>query len=401
MPTSLKVGAFLAAAAVVLSASPSRSQTSTSTNTTGTNTPGFIPSGISGQAQSFGSPNSGVNAPANVNPPSGAYAGPANPYTNPAGGNSITTTPYGNTSGNYGGYGGYYPPYGYYESDIGGYLRGTADIITAQGQWFKDVQNALAMKEKYKQEILATRRKKLEEYLYERERTPTAEDERQRQLQLQINRSLNDPPSSEIWSGQALNNIIADIRKVEEKNPNRPSVNIDDDVLRHINLSPGMGNPGLLRNEGRLHWPLTLQGDDFKSQRELLNSLAPEAVRQAVNGRVDPGSLKDMVDSVAKMRQTLAANIRDLTPNQFIEANRFLSQFDDALKILGRPDAGDLIRPQLAGKSTSVADLLKYMGDKGLLFAPAVAGDESAYAAIHRALVAYDNEVKGNPNPGR
>jgi hypothetical protein len=398
MPTSFKLGAFLAAGAVMLSASPSRSQTSSGT---AANTPGFIPSGISGQAQSFGGTSTPGNIAVPANPPSGTYAGPANPYTNPAGANSITTTPYGNTNGNYGGFGGYYPPYGYYESDIGGFMRGTADIITAQGQWFKDVQNALAMKEKYKQEQLATRRKKLEEYLYERDRTPTAEDERQRQLQMQISRSLNDPPSSEIWSGQALNNIIADIRKVEEKNPNRPAVNIDDDVLRHLNLSPGIGNPGLLRNEGRLHWPLTLQGDDFKSQRELLNSLAPEAVRQAVNGRVDPGSLKDMVDSVAKMRQTLNANIRDLTPNQFIEANRFLSQFDDALKILGRPDAGDLIRPQLAAKSTSVADLLKYMGDKGLVFAPAVSGDESAYAAIHKALVAYDNEVKGNQSSGR
>jgi len=396
MPTSFKLGAFLAAGAVILSASTSRSQTST-----GTNTPGFIPSGITGQAQSFGNANAGANAALPPIAPSGAYAGPANPYTNPAGGNSITTTPYGPNNNMYGNNPGYYPPYGYYESDIGGYLRGTADIITAQGTWFKDVQNALTLKEKFKQEQLATRRKKLEEYLYERERTPTQEDERQRQLQVQISRSLNDPPTSEIWSGQALNNIIADIRKVEEKNPNRPSINIDDDVLRHINLSPGIGNPGLLRNEGRLHWPLTLQGDDFKSQRELLNSLAPEAVRQAVNGRVDPGSLRDMVDSVAKMRQTLAASIKDLSPNQFIEANRFLSQLDDALKILGRPDAGDLIRPQLAGKSTSVADLLKYMGDKGLVFAPAVTGDESAYAAIHRALVAYDNEVKGNQSSGR
>jgi hypothetical protein len=397
MPKSLKLGAFIAAGAVILSAPPSRGQTASGT---AVSSPGLIAPGMSGLAQSFGSPIAPASTAHPANPPSGAYAGPANPYTNPAGANNITTSPYNNTSGNYGGPG-YYPPYGYYESDIGGYLRGTADIITAQGQWFKDVQNALAMKEKYKQEQLNTRRKKLEEYLYERERTPTAEDERQRQLQLQISRSLNNPPPSEIWSGQALNNIIADIRKVEEKNPNRPSINLDDDVLRHLNLSPGIGNPGLLRNDGRLHWPLTLQGDDFKNQRELLNSLAPEAVRQAVNGRVDPGSLRDMVDSVAKMRQTLAANIKDLTPNQFIEANRFLNQFDDALKILGRPDAGDLIRPQLAGKSTNVADLLKYMGDKGLLFAPAVTGDESAYQAIHRALVAYDNEVKGNPNPSR
>jgi hypothetical protein len=312
----------------------------------------------------------------------------ANPYLaglNPYVGGSLTSS-YGNSP--YGGYG--YGGYGYYETPIGGYLRGTADIMSSQGRWYKDVQQALSMKEKYKQEQQATRRQKLDEYLYERDRAPTPEDERQRALQQQITRSLNNPPMAEILSGQAPNYVLADIRKNESKKGSRSAIALDEDLLRHVNLTPGAGNPGLLKNDGRMAWPRALQSDDYRSERELLNSLAPEAIRQAVNGRVDPGALKDMNTALAKLHDKLTANINDITPNEYVEASRFLGYFGDALKILARPDAGDFFSGRFASKGMTVEDLVKYMSDKGLTFAPAVIGDESAYFALHRALVAYD-----------
>ena len=184
--------------------------------------------------------------------------------------------------------------------------------------------------------------------------------------------------------------LLADIRKNEPKKGGGPAISLDEDLLRHVNLTPGTGNPGLLKNDGRIAWPLALQSDDYRSERELLNSLAPEAIRQAVNGRVDPGALKDMNNALAKLRDKLTANINDVTPNNYIEASRFLGYFGDALKILARPDAGDFFSSRFASKGMTVEDLMKYMSDKGLTFAPAVTGDESAYQALHRALVAYD-----------
>src|SRR5262249_6240238 len=175
----------------------------------------------------------------------------ANPYL-------ATVNPYlaGSMSANYASpYSGYdnnpYSGYGYYESPIGGYMRGTADIMSAQGRWFKDVQTALQMKERFKQDQLATRRQKLDEYLYEREKMPTAEDDRQRALPLQITRSLNNPPMADILSGQAANYVLVDIRKNDSKKGSRPAIPLDEDLLRHVNLTPGTGNPGLLKNDGR------------------------------------------------------------------------------------------------------------------------------------------------------
>jgi hypothetical protein len=319
------------------------------------------------------------------------YLATANPYLGTA---SLSTTYSGNPYGGYDTGASPYSGYGYYETPLGGYLRGTADIISSQGKWFKDVQQAALSREQVKQERIATRRKMFDEYLYERQNTPTFEEDRQRLLQQQISRSLNNPPAADILSGQALNNILTDIRKIDDKKGSKPAIDIDEDVARHINFSPGSGNPGLLKNEGRVNWPVALQGEDFKTQRELLNSLAPEAVRQAVNGRVDAGTLKDLTDGVAKLRQELVMNIRELTPNQYIEASRFLGYFEDALRILARPDAGDFFNTKALAKQMSVADLVKYMADKGLTFAPAVTGDEPAYMALHRALVAFDLGAK-------
>jgi hypothetical protein len=326
----------------------------------------------------------------------GLFTSLANPYLAAAspylGGASLTSTyanpysAYDNSSP--------YSGYGYYESPIGGFMRGTADIMSAQGRWYKDVQQAMQMKEKFKQEQVNTRRMKFDEYLYEREKTPTAEDDRQRALQQLITRSLNNPPTAEILSGQAPNYVLTDIRRNEAKKANGPAIPLDEDLLRHLNLTPGNGNPGLLKNDGRITWPRALQSDDYRSERELLNSLAPEAIRQAVNGRVDPGALKDMNSALAKLRDRLTANINDVTPNDYIEASRFLGYFGDALKILARPDAGDFFGSRFASKGMTVEDLVKYMSDKGLTFAPAVTGDESAYQALHRALVAYDLGVR-------
>ena len=77
-------------------------------------------------------------------------------------------------------------------------------------------------------------------------------------------------------------------------------------------------------------------------------------------------------------------------PTQYIEASRFLSNFDDALKVLSQPDAGDYFTAKYTAQGRTVAELVKHMTAQGLTFAPAIPGDGPAYLALHRALVAYD-----------
>src|SRR5207249_3994890 len=103
----------------------------------------------------------------------------------------------------------------------------------------------------------------------------------------QLNRSRNNPPVTEVLSGKALNDILADLRKLPPAKPetgqlvNIQHLPLDEDGLKHINLSKGTGNIAMLKNEGRLSWPLALSGPEFKEQRERINQLAQAAVRQA------------------------------------------------------------------------------------------------------------------------
>ncbi len=60
------------------------------------------------------------------------------------------------------------------------------------------------------------------------------------------------------------------------------------------------------------------------------------------------------------------------------------------MRALGNPDVGDYFNQKFAAKGKTTAELVKYMSDKGLKFAPATPGDEAAYRAVHQALAIYD-----------
>jgi hypothetical protein len=305
-------------------------------------------------------------------------ASQANPYA------SLSADPYA-------GYGA-----GYGESEIGGALRGTADIVAAQGAWLKSLQQADLLKEQGRGTRLLTRRQAFDEYFYERRHTPTFEEERERFAQMDLERSLNDPPLGEISSGKALNTLLAASAKQFKDTASGPAVPLDADVLRHINLAAGRTRVGILKDEGRLSWPPVLRGEEFKTERDLLNSLAPEAIYQAVNGRVDAGTLKAMANSIQRLRRELTSKISGLTASEFIDANRFLAELEDGLKALGRPDADRVFTGKYAAQGGTVGELINYMLAQGLTFAPAVAGDGASYVALHRALVAYNNGQKPN-----
>ncbi len=354
-----------------------------------------------------------------VNPYTSPYTNPAaspysalaaNPFVNPYGAAaattaaaSLTSTPYANP---YGAYdmasmtsSPYSNPYGYYESPIGGYMRGTADLMSAEGRWMVSSEQARVTREHWRREQIENRKRAFDLANYIRNNTPTPEEDRQRYQRQQLTRALNDPPYTEVLSGQALNLILDDLARMRKVKGavHGPSADLDEDVLRHTNFTkgPGGGNAGLLKNDGHLSWPATLRGDEYRAERESLSQMLPDAVDRAIsNGRVDSGALAQMRRALDRMNQTLADNIRDLPPNQYIEARRYLGYLDDALRVLGRPDAGDYLTFKKELRGRTVGDLVNSMLSKGLSFAPATPGDEAAYMALYRALAAYDNGAK-------
>jgi hypothetical protein len=335
--------------------------------------------------------------PAALNPGASAAFNPAlasNPLAAAYNGALLSgqTNPYANSTTN-GVNNGYGSGYGaYYESDIGAFLRGTAENVNSQGKWMVSLQQASLLKEQVRQAALETRRKQYEQYASERQQTPTFAQNRESSNNQQLLRSLNNPPESEVLSGQALNDLLADIAKTDQPAARGPAATIDKEMLRHINWTSGRGTgtAALLKNDGRLTWPSALLDEGAKADRELIDSLARAAMGQAQAGGVDAGTLRQLAAGSRRLRQKLTADVADLSARQYIDAARFIGQLGDAIRVLGRPDAGDYMSRNGAAEGKDVAELVRNMTGKGLRFAPATPGDEPAYLALHRALVIYD-----------
>jgi hypothetical protein len=353
--------------------------------------------------------NTGVlGNPAGVAP--AAPAAPAtlapsyNPYTgtNSGGVGLNLYYPIGGAGGMLANYGAAYGPYirnpylggrfrypGLYDP-VNGYLTGQAALLSSYGQYLMQIQQAKLERQSAISAAIDVRRKLFDEARYELMHRPDPEQIRQRNIERALDRARNNPPITEVWSARALNDLyqhVAAAQGVGEKGPNIP---IDAEVLQHINLSSQAtgANPGLLKTDGKLQWPLSLQGEEFKEARTKLERQLADAVQQIkFNNPVDPTALRDMKAYLGQLTETLNKSIDGMSPTEFIRADRFLRQIKNAITALEDPNAGKYLA---TNKPKNVAELVDFMAKKGLVFAPAVPGDESAYRALYNALRAFD-----------
>jgi hypothetical protein len=263
-----------------------------------------------------------------------------------------------------------------------------------------DEAQALTLAEKARAERIANRRKVFDEYLYERDKTPTPEQDRRKYQQEQLSRSLNNPPLTEVWSGKALNDILADLRSLAVPS-DVTAVNafpepLNQAGLEHINVTRGAGNIGLLKKR-QLTWPVALGGADSQLEREQLTTQARDAVRQAEhNGHVDTATLLQMTGHVQSLEQQLQGKARELSPELYVEAKTFLRNLTDAIIALRQGDAGSHFNGAYALKAKTIPDLVKEMNEHGLQFAAALPEDQAAYALLHQALVNYDRVARSH-----
>lgn len=298
--------------------------------------------------------------------------------------------------GSYGGYGNYILPDPY-----GGYLRGSASLVNAQGQYLINSQQAYLLKEQVRASMLENRRRVFDEWLYERANTPTLNDQREQLVRDELRRSRNEPPPTEIWSGKALNALLENTIKLHGKKINGPDIKMDEDVVKKVNLTSGREgtNFGLLKNGPKLNWPLALNGlpgKDAAELREQLQTLVKKAYDEAKAGQSsDPGTFNEIDRTLRQMNSLLQKRVNEETFNDYNNAKAFLRQLDSSVRVLKQRDAANFINGDFAAKGNSVGDLVRFMTERGLQFAPATAGDHAAYIALYRALRDYDVGASG------
>jgi hypothetical protein len=210
-------------------------------------------------------------------------------------------------------------------------------------------------------------------------------------------RATREPPITEVLSGQALNDIYNHVAPLQQRakadNLPLPKVEIDEDMLRQVNLTGAgsRGSIGLLKDRGKLTWPLALQAPEYEKARTRLSALAADAVNQVrLNNPVGAATIRDMMGDVGRMNETLLRNVGELSPSEYVEAKRYLNSLESAIRALQDPNVGNQLNQNWAARAHNIAALVEFMGDRGLKFAPATAGDEPAYRHLYQRLVAYD-----------
>jgi hypothetical protein len=303
--------------------------------------------------------------------------------------------------------GGYVPAMGGYGSGYGygsppgwaapntpyqGYMNGAANITTANAQYQLTIQQAKQAREEARRSALQTRRATMEERQYELSQQPTAEDLRQKDLRYNSQRSRNNPPLAEIWSGGALNDLLRVIQDGQSHGLTGPEVPLPSDLVQHINLTTGTtyGGVGLLRDDGKLTWPAVLRKSTFDKWRNKLNQLFPQAVKQAHAGPVDVNLVDEVGATLKELQEAIDALAQDLSPSQFIEASRYTRELKSGYQVLQQSDVAKYFQSTRTAQGATVGDMVKQMTKEGLRFAPATSGDEPYYTSMHRLLVDYD-----------
>lgn len=288
-----------------------------------------------------------------------------------------------------------YPGYGntYVAGDpYGGYLNGASNVINSQADYMKSQQEALQMQEQYKQQKLETRKKTFEEWQYEQAALPTAEELRAKKEKADTDWARGNPPLTMIRSGSALNVLLTNIQKNQSTGFVGPTVPLEAETLRYINVTDGRSNTGtgLLGNGGKLEWPYPLESEFFDSNRKRVDELLPKAVGEARTGRVSAKVIQQLLDTEDALRADLKTHIHDLTPSQGVEARRYINDLHETFRTLQDPNVTKYVGGAWTAKGDNVTALVDNLTRQGLKFAPAAEGADSYYRSFYNSLVIYD-----------
>jgi hypothetical protein len=215
----------------------------------------------------------------------------------------------------------------------------------------------------------------------------------------------NKPSDALILAAGPLNVLYEDLERAQDDGAALRAVPVSGDTLAHINLTTISSGPSaaLLRDGSAPPWPSAWTVDPLKSvsedTRKAIDLLLPKAIAAVKDHKSDTVLVWKLQDEVIALQQILNRQVSRLKPDVFVEAGRHVQQLKEAVAVLARDDAAKYLSSTFtvtADKVKTIPELVAYMTENHLTFAPAVTGDEPAYRDLHKALVQCDKDLDGN-----
>lgn len=279
-------------------------------------------------------------------------------------------------------------PYPTYYGRQGGTLAGGAQFLQSQGNVLVQQEQARITRQQAEQEKLKTKRMAFDQMMYEKANTPSFTEEQEKVDALRLRRMMTQPNRQEIIRGDTLNAMLPALRPLADQGTQGPPAPLSPYVLRDINVSGSDGRGvGVLRDGGKVRWPIALRGEGQKK----LDTLLPTCVARAVDGTLDAKLLKEVRTQVARLSDDLRTQFHkeQIDSTQFLAGKRFMEDLTASVQALERPDVARYFDGTFTAQGHNVPELVNHMTLQGLRFAPASPGQESAYNALHNSFVAF------------
>ena len=256
-----------------------------------------------------------------------------------------------------------YNPYMPY-SPAGSALMGAADVLRAYGTVITSQEQARIMRETALRARLDTKKKKFDLDMYIKANTPTFTEEQAKMARMTLKRILSMSTEPEIVNGKALNLILDDMRKYPNKKTGVEPFALGEDILGHLNVTKNATSLGILRNGGEFIWPVVFQeyfpADQLPRHRQAGENPREERLKKAK--LLTPNVLKDMRTEIDKVRNQLFNKVNEIPTSQYLDAKRFLNDFDEARIALERGEAMTQVDYQKwASGGKNLQQLVDYM----------------------------------------
>jgi hypothetical protein len=287
---------------------------------------------------------------------------------------------------------------GGYGNSAGGFLNGSADVISASGQYEISHQQAELTRQQVKSAHIDNKRKMFDELRYEKENTPPLSANMESDRQEQVRQMLANPQLNDIWSGNSLNTLLSDIQIIQSKTGLQgATVPLESDVVKNLSLTTkttAVGSLGMIK-DGKLKWPPELQDPRFTKTVEAINKLLPEMIAQAQGeDGVTGQATRQMESLITGLEAEVTAAVDDMTPSDNIRAMSYAQQLSKTTKMLRDPNVAKQLGGAWQPQGSTVAELVGFMTQKGLKFAPATLAEKPYYTSLQQSMATYDNSLR-------
>jgi hypothetical protein len=270
----------------------------------------------------------------------------------------------------------------------GAALSGAADVSRAYGDVIVQQENARIQREKANQAKIDTKRKAFDEMMYEKANTPTYTETLTKDKQNILTRLMTFPLRGEITNGETLNAMLPLLQALSTYGTQGSPVQLPQSAVRELNVSgSGTSSIGILRDGGRVDWPIAL----ITPQQKKLDKLLPAAYDAAGADMLTPKLMKDIRTEMTSMREDMRKRLKneEIETSSYLRAIEFYNSLESSVNALDSVDARKQISGAYAARGRNVQELVDYMTENGLKFAPAAPGQENAYQVVHDAFTRY------------